>query len=358
MADGYQLRMIAAPTVGQQENKPFPPGLVSATPASELTTAQTPDAYGMDLAVDGRIAFNSTPPTGTARVEKKVTLSSIPFYWMYRRLWGVTGTRLLVGAQEYSDIYLQHGPEIEFSEDANAILGVVPFGPDFVWIQKTTGGYFILNASDSRGTLYMQRSPMIQEMNCTAINRVAELDGKIYVTNTNGLYEFDYNRGAVTEVTRDIRDQAGATAPWLGALTVDFEKKYVIAGTSFAYRVDTQQCFRWSSTDFRYTTRQFRYPDWTTFTLQRVAFVVEHNVTTAGTLKYQVRVEDKPWGREEVVRLTSSGEKYTVVYEDLPERGSYACRRWQMRITQLTTGKYIKMIMSDGLEYDADGYTE
>lgn len=357
MASGYQLRLIASPTMGQQGDVPFPPGLASAIPASELSPAQTPDAYGMSLSVDGRIA-SGTAPTGTTRIVWGVTLSSIPYYYIYRRLWGITGTRLLVGAQEYTDIYLQHGPEIDFGEDTNAILGIMPFGPDFIWVQKSTGGYFILNAADSRGTLYMQRSPLIQEMTATTLARVAELDGKIYVTNTNGLYEYDYNRGMVNEVTRLIRDQAGATAPWLGDLTVDFHNKYIIAGTTFVYKADTQQCFRWSGTDFRFTTRQFHMPDWTTFTMQRVSFIIEHNVTGNGTLKYQVRVEDAAWGREETVNIKTAAERYTVIKEDMPERGSLACRRWQMRITQLTTGKYIKSILADGLEYDEDGFSE
>lgn len=356
MADGFQLRLIAAPTMGQQGEKPFPPGLASAIPASDCTPAQTPDAYGMSLSVDGRIASGAAP-TGTTRIVKSVTLSSIPFFYIYRRLWGITGTRLLVGAQEYTDLYLQHGPEFDFGEDANAILGIMPFGPDFMWVQKTTGGYFILNAADSRGTLYMQRSPLIQEMTASAFTKVAELDGKIYVTNTNGLFEFDYNKGMVTEVTRLIRDQAGASAPWLGDLTVDFDKKYVIAGTTFVYKADTDQCFKWSGTDFRYTTREFHMPDWTTFSMQRVQFVIQHGVSTNGTLKYQVRVEDAAWSAESTVNLNSSGEKYTSVFVELPDKGSLSCRRWQMRITQLTTGKYIKSIIAEGLENDTDGYT-
>ena len=167
---------------GASRDGQLPPGLNTADNATDLRSDQSPDCYGLDLSVDGKIG-KSTIPTGTTRIAKTVTLNlfttlgltgatAVPFLLHYGRLWNITGltntgtsNTIKVGPQNYETEWTEQAADISFAEDANPIIAIVPFSNGEMGVFKTTGSYVIESAYDPRGTEYFRRSSMIQE--CT-----------------------------------------------------------------------------------------------------------------------------------------------------------------------------------------------
>ena len=226
----------------------FPPGLNTTVAPADLKGDESPDCYGLDLDKDGRLARGTTMPSGTTRVAKTYTVSAATWYEHYQRLWRASGTNLLFGARFYTDAVVpQAFGKITFTEDANSILGFIPFGRDSLFVLKTTGAYVISNITDTRG--FWSRTDLMQGLGAAALNQATELDSTIYVSNANGLYAMAPN-GQVTEVTRKVRNDSSFSTVFASkALTVDYSDRRIIGGsggTGFIYEVETDKIFRWS----------------------------------------------------------------------------------------------------------------
>ena len=349
----FELTLLAG-AVGET---PLPPRLNTAAPATELGPSETPDAYGMDLSNDGLIGKGSIP-TSTARVVKTVTIDSQLYSWHYKRLWGISGTTLIVGAQNYDNVYYQQGPDIPFNEDAQSILDVVPFGPDFLFIPKSTGGYALQNCGDSRGSILFQRSDIIQEAKVGAADRIVELNGNVYVSNDKGLMMLDSNL-RTTEMTRAVRNAISTLGFPSLALTADYQKRYVIGGSSFVLDTETGSIFRYSGSSFLFTTRQFHRADYSPFNVDRLVFVVEHTSTSKGTMKVQIKLNDQAYGKKFNVPIPYTNQNQTriVVPFGLGDADRANTRTFQLKITSISSGKFIKQIWMDSqqLTYD-DGF--
>lgn len=341
----YELYVIAGPS---REGE-FPPGLNTATPPSDLRPDETPDGYGYDLAKDGYIA-KGTIPSGSARINYTTNLSSKTYTWAYQRLWLTNGTTLSYGAPYYNDVYVpQSAGKLVFSEDANALMGILPFAPDSLFVFKSTCGYIAGNCADDRG--YFQRTQPLQGMGATGITCTVELDGIVYASNGNGLFACDASR-RVTELTRPIRnDLSGFTNL---ALVADYDSHRVIGGSVLVWDAETKKLFRYSGSNFRFTTRQFRLPDWKPFMVDRLLFTIYHPTAGNGRLTYQVKFEDEPWSREYTCQLPYQEEKYTVVSESLEQPRSV--HKLQVRITDIVGGKYLKEIRLDSSAFSLDDY--
>ena len=339
----------------------FPPGLNTAAPETDLTPGETPDSYGFDLTVDGKIK-TGTVPTGTSRVQKTTTISTIPYLWHGKRLWNITNLTasttsnlLTLGALNYDDVFFPPATipqRIPFTEDAQPILAILPIEPDALMITKSTGSYVIRNISDTRG--FFQTSDIIQELACGAANRAIVIGNVVYVGNaTDGIQS--YENFKTNEVSRKIRP----TRATVGALamTADYERKWLILGSTYLYDIAADKWFKYSGSSFRYTTRRVRNPDWSPFSVERLDFTIEHGDETTGILKYQLRHEGDDWSSQTYeVRLPYQSRKYTVVTELLEDH--HASNKWQMRITSLSSGKYIRDIRMDTIGYDTGDYKE
>ena len=341
--------LLAGPT----DDLSFPPRLNTEVPASELNTAETPDAYGLDLEADGVIA-KSTVPSSTSRVQKSVTIGAETYYWHYDRLWRFTGTELMVGAMSYDAIWLRDGHSLYFNEDSGAILAIVPFGRDNMMVMKATGSYVIENCFDTRGPLFFNRGPMIQELAPAAATKVIEIDGLIYAANATGIFAYDGRAGKVEEVTRLIR--GGTSTWWNAALTADYNKKRVVAGTGLAM-VGTS-AYRYSGSTFRYTTPELRNAEHRPIAVQTIIFVVRHPSTAIGTLTYQCRVEGTNWTPTKTIPISYESGAYTIVRASVPSPCDGACRRFQLRITDITGSKQIERILVDVEAMGFDGSTQ
>lgn len=344
MADQYDITVLA----GASRNGTLPPGLNTSVPPTDIAADETPDSYNLSLSKDNRIAVGSVP-TGTTRIAKTTTVSGTSYLWHYRRLWRFSGTDLYFGAPDYDDVYYaQRLGKIPFAEDAQSIVAIVPFGEDSIFVAKSTGSYVVGNCLDTRA-LFL-KSDIIQEMRCSSASNIVELDGIVYVSNANGVYA--YRNGNVVEVTRKVRDDVSTYASV--ALTADYEKKYIIGGTAFVYEPATDKIFKYQASGFRYTSPQKRMPDWRPFGVDRIVFTIEHSDTEDGTLTYQYRIDDDSWSDEFQVLLPYADEKYTVVTEGLDNRRN--CSRFQVRLTSLSSTKYIREIRVDSSTFNFDDY--
>ena len=336
----------------------FPPGLNTADPDTDLKPNETPDAYGFDLTVDGKIK-KGTAPTGTSRVQKGITISTIPYKWHAERLWNITNRTaatasniLTFGAPNYNDVFYPPSTrfhKIYFDEDAQTILALVPIEPDSMLIAKSTGAYVLRNLSDTRG--YFQRSDIIQEMACAAATYITEVNNVVYVGNADGIMAYEnFKTKEVSRKLRPLRATLGALA-----LTADYERGHVILGSTYVYDTEADKWFKYSGSSFRYTTPRLRNPNWAQFSVERVLFVIELGDTDTGYLEYQTRYEDEEWSPVRNLSLPYAAEKFTTVSETLAEARS--AHRFQLRVTSLDANKYIKEIQVEATGLDVDDYS-
>lgn len=387
----YDVYLVA----GADRNGEFPPTLNTATPVTELQPWESPDCYGLDLTVDGKVG-KGTVPSGTARIATAapgltwVTGTAYPYgqlvtnsgttyvcatahtsgtfatdltagkwtaatyYWFYNRLWRLFATSnpyLWFGAPNYDDFAIEQGlGKIMLNQDAQAPVAICPFGLDNIAVGKATGSYIITNCSDTRG--FFQRSDIIQELACSASTRMTELDGMLVVSNANGLV--GYNGSDTKELLRPVRNQLTGLTNL--ALTVDYAKHRIIGGSVLVYEMDTGKIFKFSGSSFRFTTRAWHLPDYSVFAADRVEFVIEHGDTNDGYLYYQVKYEDGAWQDAERVDLYYGQEEYTVVNVPLIDRLNV--RRIQFRITDIASNKYIKQIRIDAAAGTRGAYAQ
>ena len=343
----------------------FPPGLNTAAPSTDLTPAETPDSYGFSLTADGKIKKGVTIPTGTSRVQRSFTISDgtsdIPFLWHGRRLWNITNLTastasnlLRMGALDYDDVYYppsSRNDRLAFAEDANTILAILPIEPDSMMVCKASGSYVIRNISDTRG--FFQTSDLLQAMRLDAATYAVVLNNVAYVGNSDGVV--GYENFHVTEASRKIRPDR-ATVGAL-AMTADFERQWLILGSTYVYDAAADKWFRYDGSTFRFTSRRVRNPNWEPFSVDRLTFMVEHGDTTNGILKYQLRHDKDTWSNEYTVRLPYSAEKYVTISEDVASGQNYTSSKWQMRITDLSANKYLREIhmQTENLEQDDFG---
>ena len=336
----------------------FPSGLNTADPATDLDANETPDAVGLDLSKDGRLAKGSAP-TGVARNIAQRTVNSVTYEWHHRRLWRINSTDLEYGAYDYDDKFLKQGiSKIPALHDSTtAILQFVPFGSDMMCVSTEEGSSVVSNVADTRAI--MPVSNFIEELKISAAGAITELDGVVYASNADGIFSF--NGQQVQEVTRKVRNDLTPFASQnLYYQSGDIEKKYILSGSATnavvgVYEVPTQKLFEYSGSTFRWTSRQFHLPNYDTFQPQALRFVVEHNNTDNGYLTYQVRYDDDEWSAENTTNLPYTSELYTIVREDIPN-GGQSCRRFQLRINDIDVNKYIKKIVFDPRDFNLDDY--
>lgn len=334
----------------------LPPGLNTTLPPTELRVDQSPDSYGHSLSVDGKVG-KGTIPAGTTRVAKSVTINcsdqnggnAVPCLLYYGRLWNITGltnstasTTLKIGAPNYEDEWYFQSTDFAFNEDSNTILGIIPLGEGGMAVLKSSGIYIVENVYDPRGTQFFRRGDLVQEMAVDSLAHVTELDGVLYVCNTNGL--FAYTQGRSIDLTAAVRDDKTNFKSL--ALKSDYVNKRIIAtddsSTGFVYDVPTEKLHYFSGSNFRFTTQEWHHPQWHEVVVDSLRFVIEHGDTEDGTLTYQYRCENEPWSDEVVVYMDYTGNDYTVLEAGLDEaRRTY---RFQVRVTDLSANKYIQEI--------------
>lgn len=343
----YDILIIGGPS----RDGEFPPGLNTRTETYNLRADETPDGYGFDLDTDGAIKKSVATPTGKSRVARTVTITSTNYYWYYDRLWRYSDTNLFYYAKFYDDVVVpQRNSKIVFNEDKARIKNICPYGQDSMVVAKTSGSYLLSNISDTRALI--NSTDLGQEFAVYTTNSIIELNGDVFVSNSNGVYVL--KDGKVREVSRVMRnDLVGISNT---TFTVDYDKGRLITAGGRVFETETGKWFEYNGSTFRYTTRQFHLPDWAPFAVDSLLFVIRHADTSTGRLKYQVKMEDEAWSQEFTVRLEYQPEQYTLVREDLQE--SRTVRKIQIRFTDLSANKLLFQVRLDTTVANVDDYVQ
>lgn len=328
----------------------FPATLNKESRETELAISESPDAYGMDLDTPGLLAAISSEPTGTARIQDTQTVTapqgetiSGVMEWIYNRLWRIDDTNtnhLRYGSPDQRDYYFaqRHGL-VPFTDSATAITVFVPAGRGGLVVVKSDGSFYIPNASDRSGKF--TKSVISQDFVNATANLVSSFGGVAYTVNSTGVYSFDGEK--VTELTAKIRN---SLAPFnASAITFDHDKKWMIGGaTEWAIDLNNGKLYDYSTAGFRFTSRALRGENHEPISVERLAFMIDHSSTAGGQLSYQAKVEEGDWSDAKTIDLPYEADGYSRVEESLYSEDIATCRKWQMRITSLSSNVRIKQI--------------
>ena len=315
----------------------FPAGLDTETDPVDLKDGMTPDAYGMDIDDPGFLKSGSIP-SGTSLIKKQYTIGANTWDWYYKRAWRSSSANLLWNSPEYTAIILPQGlGKLSFDEDAQSIVTFLPFAGNDMFVGKSTGGYRVPNASSLRGDF--QHTNIVPSMLVSTATHATELDGTIYVSNTNGLMAWGGN--AVTEVTENVRDSVSIFQS--KALTLDQQKKRIIGAASFVYDIATKKLFNFLTSGFRFTSRTLRASKTAVpFTVTAVGFQYVNSGTGDGVIKYQIKRDKNEWEDVITVDVRYDSEERTLA-TSYPEN-EFEARSFRLRVTSISSNIKIRSI--------------
>ena len=335
-----------------------PPGLDKETDPATMDAGSSPDAYGINLDTENRLAKGSIP-TGTARINKTFTVNSNVYDWVYQRLWRFSTNELIYGAIHYTDSYYKQGiGKIVYDEDAQAIIEILPFGGDSLAIAKSTGAYVLSNLNDTRGEAFWGRGDIIQEIKLATAVNATELDAAAYFSTTDGLYSLSA-QGEVTEITRRVRNTLGSFSNV--ALTCDYQKKRIIGTAKFVYDVERQKLYDYGTSGFRYTSPDLHAGDYAPIKVTRMHFAVQNASSPLSDQEFtlQFKTEERDWEDAERVDILDDRGHYSMVTIE-PEMFGVTenTRRLKFRITDMSNNLRIRAVYFDAADGAFNLYSE
>ena len=337
----------------------FPPGVVTNVPPTGLRPQDCEDATGLDATDEGWLKAGDIP-SGTTRVVKAYTVSgavagSAAYEWHYGRLWRTASSVLYWGSQNYNDFYVPQGRgQYDFFDDANAFLKIMPVGTKGLVLFKSTGGYIIPNAAmlaEGSTSGQFQPSDFMQEVQISTATHAVELDGVVYFANSDGLFSVDEG-GTVEELSVPIRGDANWAA---AALTADYQNKYIIVASTWAYDVPMKRWLRYVSgatTTFDYKSRALASDDGNPITVSAVAFDFERSGSATATLEFKAQVESRGWSDTySLIMPDERGLGERAQLDVVADRGN----SWQLNLTSLPSTVKIRRIQVRVQDYVQEG---
>jgi len=333
----------------------FPPTINTRLPVTDLQPFETPDAYGIEPNRVGKLASGGCP-VGTSAVAKTYTISGNVFSWYLNRLWRISSTQLIYGSPDYISSYYPQGlGHLDFTEDTNAILKILPLRNSMI-VFKATGAYLIPNATDPNADFV--HSNLIQEAHIAVADRALAINNLVYFSNADGLFSIS-DQGEIIEITIPTR---GSGLFENKALTADYENKYLI-GDDDQYCLDlnaNNKIFDYRTEGFLYTTPSLRMrgrgDQGNPFTVSRVAFEIEHLAAdTDGRIVFATQFDSRGWNDSQTLDVLyerGSTEREHIVL-DVQENA----RAFRMRITTLT-GLAIRRIYVNSADFTQNSFDE
>lgn len=311
------------------------PALVTNLPAMQLDEDQSPSVSGISATAEGFLTKGSIP-SGTARTVKLFGA----YEWHFNRLWRIdnTGTTPVVryGAPDYTATYYrQHTGDIEMYHSTANALKIMPFGNSMA-IFKSDGGYVINGANSQAGG--WEAGDFQQEMNISTATHCVELDGTIYFINGDGLFALKQD-GSTEEVSFAVRGNSAITA---AALTVDYDRKFVVIGTTAVYDVNLKRFYDYS-TAFAFTSRRVTDRTNKPFLVSGVTFVYDVTNTNNGTITFEMQVEERGWSNSQTVTVKPEQREDNESYFTKLQ-GREKGRSFQLRISDMSSNIKIKRI--------------
>jgi len=342
----------------------FPHTLAKDIAPEALENGQTPDAYFLGIDKPGYLYLESSVPAGT--VWNGIATVSAPtdapatatWRFAHNRLWGwsATGTTLFYGAFGYTNDYLIQGlgyAPVDSQESAD-IVQVVPFGRS-VAIFKASALYVIKNADSPSGNFIAEY--VKQSSGLPVVGEVVAMNDVLYWCNASGVWSFD--GGKIVELTEPIRENLGTFASdQIATLRADFSRNEIIgrgaSDTKFIIVPGSKsELYDYSTSGFRFETRTLVGTEGEPLLVDKIGFVYQYSAGDSATVDFDVKINDtyKSEDKLTIRPATDNGRAERSL------KNMLACRKFAVRITDMSAGLYISKILIHIKSGGVNGYS-
>ena len=333
----------------------FPATLAKDSSPEALNDGESPDAYGLGIERDGYLYAASSAPDGStwngsgyASAPTNSPLSGFTEQWIFalNRLWGwtpdVDAAKLYYSAFGYDSNYLLAGlGYIPCDYEQSYIKRAVPFG-DNIAVFKNDCLYVVGNSSNPGS--FLISSYFGQSAGLPAVGNVMVMRDILYWANTYGIWAF--NGQQINELTQPIRNNLGTfESGSIDSFNSDFAKNDLIgrsgSTTKFVVRMgERPMLFDYSTSGFRFTTRTIVGADGEPLLIDKIALVYQYSSDKA-YFKFQVKINDT-WKDEQTYQISPENDNGRC---EIQLDNFLACRKFALRVTDMTDGLYVARIM-------------
>jgi len=330
----------------------FPASLSKDSYPEVIKDGETPDAFGMGADKPGLLYIESSVPAGS--VWNGIATVSAPsnapatatWRFAHNRLWGfaATGTTLYYGAYGYDSTFIiqKLGYIPVDSQESGVIVQVVPFGSNIAIFKADC--LYVINNADSPGGSF-KAEYVKQSSGLPVIGNVISVDNKVYWANATGIWSFDGQQ--IAELTIPIRNNLGSfCSSEITTLTANFATKEIVglngSNTKFVIALgENVELYDYSTAGFRFTTRTVVGAEVEPLLIDKVAFAYQYNAGELATIDFDVKINDT-WKSESQLKVRPSGDNGRA---EVLLTNALACRKFAMRVTNMSANLYISRIL-------------
>lgn len=330
----------------------FPVTLNKDSAPEAIGDNESPDCYGIGLDKLSYLYVAPSVSAGTAWTG--IATISAPTYppatctWRmaYNKMWGwVTSAgsnTLYVGANGYDTTYIIQGlGYVPCDFESSVITNVVPFGGGKIAIFKSDFLYTIDNA-DNPGNSFTANF-VKQASGLPVASNVIVIDDVLVWANTHGI--FSYNGQNITELTLPIRNNLGTfVSTAITSITADFEKRRIIGlNTTGKFVIelgDKPMLYDYSTAGFRFTSKTLVAEDASPLLIDKIGLVYQYNASDSASISLDVKINGT-WKTEPAFTIRPATNNCFV---EIPLTNYLACRKFALRITNLSASCYINSI--------------
>ena len=344
----------------------FPVSLSTDIAPEAVPDGKSLDAFGIgidkpellytDAAPSAGAIWNGTLNTVSSPTGSPLTGTAV---WQFaaNRLWAyqVTTNRVTYGASGYDSNYILDGlGYINCDFETSNITALIPFG-DSIAVFKSTCLYVIRNANGFGGSLVSEYVKQASGL-ATAANAIV-IDSVLFWVNTLGVWSYDGQQ--ITELTTAVR---GSLAPFTSAtvtsLRADFEKRRLIGRASNATKFiialgQSPDLYNYSTAGFRFTSRTLVGAEGEPMLADKISFICQYSVDEMATINIDVKINDE-WKSETQKKFRPADDNGRC---EIQLSNVLACRKFAMRIINMSSGLYISEILVHAKQSGVSGYS-
>ena len=342
----------------------FPATLAKDMNAEVLEDGKTPDSFGLGIDRPGFLYYDSAPSSGTVwngiSTIAAPTNAPVTATWrfIHNRLFGfpAAGTTLYYGAYGYDSTYLLQNLgyiPVDSFESGN-IVQCVPFGGN-VAVFKTDCFYVVRNADNPGASLTAEY--VKQSSGLPVTGNVIALDDKLYWANASGVFQYDGKN--ILELTEPIRNNLGTFASGeITTLRADFSQKKVVgrsaSDTEFVIALgDNTKLYDYSTTGFKFETRTLVGEEGEPLLVDKIGFIYQYSTSEQATVDFGVKINDS-WKNKNQLKIRPANDNG---WAEMGLTNVLACRKFALRITNMSSGLYISKILIHVKQNGNRGYS-
>jgi len=348
----------------------FPVTLARDAAPESLQSNETPEAYGLGIDKNSYLYIAPSVSGGTAWTG--IATVSEPAYapatctWRYAhgRLWGwetESGSNLLYyGDYGYDSNYFFKGlGYVPVADESSVITNVIPLWGGKVAIFKSDHLYLIDNADnpgDSFTAHYVKQSSGLP-----VAGNVIVIDDLLVWANTYGIFAFDGQ--SIRELTYPIRSSlAPFVSTSLTTFEADFEKRRVVGLNSTTSKCvidlngEKPMLYDYSTSGFRFTSRTLVAEDASPLVIDRAGLIYQYSASDRASITLEVAINGT-WKKEDAFAIFPTRDSTGNGWAEIPLQNVFACRKFALRITALTSSFYISAIKIHLKQGGAKGFS-